>query len=544
MRICIIGGTGRTGQFFNKIFLEDGFKTELMGRKNYHRLKSIVNRSDLIIISIPVDKVKKILDDLSNIVKKEHAVIDFSSVMLNEEILRKLKCGSAFVHPLFAPTIKNLGQANFIAVPINKNKNLDWFFHYLKSKGAFVKKSNVKAHEKLMAYIQALAHFNGILLAKTIADSDLSAEEIERFSTIFFRLQLDAISRIFSQTPEMYANIQFHNKMFLKLLDQYEENLKELKKVVAEKNHQAYEELFKKVTKKLSKAIAHSFQESQEIIEALPISKIKVGTLGPAGSFSEVAANNFDANARKIFFDSTLDVIKAVVDGLVDFGVVPIENSIGGSVAEVIDAIYIHSLTIEKAVIVPISHCCAALSRKIKPEILLSHPQAFMQCSEYIEKHYPNAKKINTLSTSAAFKKIAEDYLTNAIAIGPKLAAEKYGLKIIAEKIENKVNNKTKFAVVSKEKKINPKGKVTSLVLDPKTDRPGILFDMLKPFKEQNINLSKIESRPSKQKLGIYVFHIDIDANILDEKVQKAVKKMEKLGKVTFLGSYNKVVVK
>jgi len=231
-----------------------------------------------------------------------------------------------------------------------------------------------------------------------------------------------------------------------------------------------------------------------------------------------------------------------VNEGELDFGIVPIENSIQGSVVETVDGLYQNKLFIEHELVVPINHCAAALTSKILPnavEIILSHPQALGQCSDYIRANFPNAKQIPTQSTSQAFKRIADEGLEKAVAIGTVSAANKYSLKILAENIQNNENNETKFVLISKNFDVNSRGQISSFVIVPKKDRAGLLFDILRNFKENNLNLCKIESRPSKNKLGTYVFNIDINGNFKDKAVIKAIAGIKKESDVVFLGSYN-----
>ncbi|MFA6226939.1 MAG: prephenate dehydratase [Candidatus Paceibacterota bacterium] len=270
----------------------------------------------------------------------------------------------------------------------------------------------------------------------------------------------------------------------------------------------------------------------------------KTGYLGPEGSNSEVAATSLVQSGKIIPIDTITNIIKKVKDGDLDSGVVPIENSIQGSVVETVDGLYKNKLFIQQELIIPIRHCVASLTSKIIPdkiEMVISHPQALGQCSEYIDKYFPNAKRITTTSTAEAFKKIAEEGLLNAVAIGTKVAADKYKLKILAENIQDEENNETKFVLIKKIPSRDLKGKISSLIIIPKKDRSGLLFDILKNFKDNNINLNKIESRPSRLKLGNYIFHIDIEGNFKDKNVEKAIAGIKKEGEVVFLGSYSTI---
>lgn len=267
--------------------------------------------------------------------------------------------------------------------------------------------------------------------------------------------------------------------------------------------------------------------------------KSKLAILGPKGSYTELAAKSF-SNYEKVFFDSITKVINAVKNGITEKGIVPIENSLQGTVVESLDGIKEYNLFVEQSIILSIHHCIAGLTKEAKITQILSHPQAFAQSKEYLAKHFPNTKLVKTLSTSDAFKKISEEKLSNSAAIGSTIAAKTYRLEIIDTKIEDKKNNKTQFFVISNERIINPKANKTFIVVYPDTEKQGVLFNMLKYFNDEKINLTKIESRPSRKKLGNYLFYVEIDGNSEDKHVKRAFDRIRKnVGTVQVLGSYS-----
>ncbi|MFA6430084.1 MAG: prephenate dehydratase [Candidatus Paceibacterota bacterium] len=545
MKICIIGGSGNFGQFFTKIFSDNKHEVFSIGRANIKKIKNYVEQSDVVVISVPNEAIKTYTDILGKIVNQKQLVIDISSVMSsNLTAIKKLKCQSVFLHPLFAPNIKKGKAFKYVLAPVNlKNRKLlKEFLNILENNGSVIKETSVENHEKMMAYVQALSHFNSILLTKVLANSDLDAKEIEEFSTTFFRLSFDASSRIFAQKSEIYADIQFNNSYFLDVIEDYEENLREIKKIIIDKDYLEYQKVFDKIIKKLSPLLKESFDESQSLIKNLSDNFKRVGYLGPEGSYSEMAAEFLMSYEKLVPSETIADIISKVNNGELDFGVLPIENSIQGSIIETVDGLYKNKLFIQQELVVPIKHCVAGLVSKIVPEkieIVMSHPQALGQCSEYINKHFPNAKRMIINSTAQAFKKIIDESLSNAVAIGNKTAALKYNLKIFDEDIQDVENNETKFVLVKKTFNINSKGQVSSFVIVPKKDRSGLLFDILGYFKENNINLNKIESRPLKSGLGKYIFHIDIQGNFKDKNVERAISGIKKESEVIFLGSYN-----
>jgi len=275
-------------------------------------------------------------------------------------------------------------------------------------------------------------------------------------------------------------------------------------------------------------------------------SEKSIAVLGPCGTFSQQAARVYDDKLEPIFFDSISEVIGAVADGVTNVGIVPIENSVHGTVVETIDETYGRRLKIVEEIVIPIRHVVAGV-KGVLPDgdiaMVYSHPQGLNQCKKYLEENFFSAKRIKTLSTASAFEKIKEGELVDSIAIGPKIAAEIYGLKIIEEDVQDRENNETSFVVIKRESSENLSANKTTIVVSPKIDRPGLLYDILEVFKKKGINLSKIESRPSMEKLGSYIFYLtlDIGDNSLLEEIINDLEVM-KIG-VYSLGSYNKICV-
>ncbi len=236
----------------------------------------------------------------------------------------------------------------------------------------------------------------------------------------------------------------------------------------------------------------------------------KIACLGPEGSYSNEALIKFDKKAMPVFYNSIWKVIDAVANDEVKRAVVPIENSLHGTVFEALDSLYYKNLKINDEVILPINHSICGLNKKTKKKdikFIYSHNQALNQCKNFINKNYPKVTLISTESTSSAVLKIKSENITNALAIGSKFAAHKYGMEVIAKNIQDRKNNKTLFAIVSK-KPNSFSLPFVILVINPKKDRPGLLHDILGVFKKDAINLLNIESRPSRENLGKYIFYI------------------------------------
>jgi len=267
----------------------------------------------------------------------------------------------------------------------------------------------------------------------------------------------------------------------------------------------------------------------------------QIGFLGPSGSYSEEAASKIQG--KPIAFDSIMEVIDAVDQNIIDIGVVPIENSIEGPVGVTLDLLANdYNLKIKNEIILPIRHnLLLNEDSSIEDiELVYSHIQPLSQCRKFIEKI--GAKPIAAPSTSAAAKMIKGK--KNAAAIGTRKAAEIYGLKIAAENIQDFENNLTRFVVIGKEDHKPTGHDKTSVVFSLIEDRPGGLYDILGEFAKRNINLTKIESRPSKKKLGTYIFFIDFEGHREDSDVANILNTIKintmktKISYIKLLGSY------
>ena len=270
----------------------------------------------------------------------------------------------------------------------------------------------------------------------------------------------------------------------------------------------------------------------------------RVGFLGPPGTFSEEAILKvLDIKENNLVsYPSAQAVIKAVDAGKVIRGIVPFENSIEGSVNETLDTLVFDSsndVLIQKEIISNIHHNLIAPAKTSIKDIkrVYSHPQAAAQCRKYIKNKLPSADIIASSSTAEAAKIAYEQ--NNTAAIGTKLASKLYGLEQIDKNIEDFEENKTRFVLIGKEQAERTGEDKTSIACFIKKDQPGMLLQILQEFADRDINLTKIQSRPTKKALGEYYFWIDLEGHIKDEIVGKLLDCLkDKLRKVHFLGSY------
>ncbi|KKM08817.1 hypothetical protein SY88_22180 [Clostridiales bacterium PH28_bin88] len=268
-----------------------------------------------------------------------------------------------------------------------------------------------------------------------------------------------------------------------------------------------------------------------------------IGYLGPPGTYSEQAAGRWSERglpgAALVPFDSIPDVIDGVETGTVAHGVLPLENSIEGTVNLTVDLLASHQLSIQGEVVVDIRHCLAATVAGIEEvNEVLSHPQALAQCREYMSRHLRAVSVRQSTSTAEAARMVALSP-PGAAAITSVLAAERYGLNILARDIQDYAGNRTRFVAVGKGTVPSTGRDKTSLVLALPKNRPGGLYRALEGFAVQGINLTRIESRPTKKELGDYLFFIDCEGHAEIEPLSTVLRRLEpQTVLLKVLGSY------
>jgi prephenate dehydratase len=267
----------------------------------------------------------------------------------------------------------------------------------------------------------------------------------------------------------------------------------------------------------------------------------RLAFFGPAGTYTEEAALLYDAGADLQAFPTIAAVGLAVSSEITDEGVVPIENSLEGSVTFTLDLLIRESgLSIFKEVVLPINHCLmtAPGTRVADTQVVYSHPQSLAQCREFLERCFPNAQQMASLSNSAAVTDM-KDSKVPAAAIGPMRAAELYGAEVIGRRIQDVANNVTRFAVLARQDHPPTGDDKTSICFSFEQDAPGVLYTSLGEFATRNINLVKIESRPTKQSLGEYIFLIDCTGHRQDPLVGEAIEALGRsVSMLKILGSY------
>ncbi len=275
----------------------------------------------------------------------------------------------------------------------------------------------------------------------------------------------------------------------------------------------------------------------------IPVAKeTMVAFQGERGAYSEDACfKYFGVSVRTSPLPDFQSVFEATEKDKVTHAIVPVENSIEGSVAQVNDLLLDHDLTISGEVIVPVKHYLMAYDDATIESIkeVLSHPQALGQCRKFLGSH-PEWRVVPTYDTAGSARIVAEERRTDRAAIASNRAASVYGLKILKEEIQSEVSNFTRFFVLEKNPGAVPGANKTSIVFATK-NAPGALYRCLGEFASRNVNLSKLESRPRKNKPWVYVFYTDFEGNMDDPNCHAAIGGLLKTGAfVKILGSYKK----
>jgi prephenate dehydratase len=265
----------------------------------------------------------------------------------------------------------------------------------------------------------------------------------------------------------------------------------------------------------------------------------RIGVLGPEGTYSEKAAILWSkgmADAELVYFSDFEDAMRAVESEELDVAVVPVENSLEGAITVVMDLLLHLNVAVIGELNLPIRLCLVGRGES-EIKVVLSHPQPLAQCRQYLKKNFPQAEIRTTGSTSHAAR-LAQEFPEMA-AVAEAGTAEKYGLKILASEIQDARENVTRFIVAGRTIPEATGRDKTSLAIYLERDRPGALFSILQEFALHSINLTRIESRPSRRGLGDYYFYIDLEGHMNDSLVKEALEAIKgKAGMVKVLGSY------
>lgn len=293
-----------------------------------------------------------------------------------------------------------------------------------------------------------------------------------------------------------------------------------------------------------SEEMARLFREIMSACLALE-QPMRIAFLGPEGTFTQAAALKHFGHSVKTVPLATIDaVFREVEAGAVNYGVVPVENSTEGVVTHTADTFMNSAVRIIGEVELRIHHhfLVAEGTRTESISRVYSHQQSLAQCRNWLDTHYPRIEKVAVSSNAEAAKRIKGEWQSAAIA--GDIAADLYGLKKLHEGIEDNPQNTTRFLIIGSEAVPRSGDDKTSIIAAMHHNRAGALYELLEPFKRRGINLTRIESRPSRTDAWSYVFFIDFDGHVDDIPVKEALAELEAcVRELKLLGSYPKAVL-
>jgi len=271
---------------------------------------------------------------------------------------------------------------------------------------------------------------------------------------------------------------------------------------------------------------------------------LMIAYLGPTGTYTEAAAiKQFGHFAGTRAMTSIDEVFREVESGGVHYGVVPVENSTEGMVNHTLDCFMESGLKICAEVELPIHHALMvdANAGDVPITEIYSHAQSLAQCRSWIDAHYPGVRRTPVESNADAARRVSG--VAGTAAIAGDMAAERYGLRILASNIEDRADNKTRFLVIGKQK-VGPSGHDKTSILVSTRNEPGALYKILEPFHRHDISLTRIETRPARSGSWSYVFFIDFDGHQIQDNIQLVIKEVEEVAmEVRSLGSYPQAVI-
>jgi prephenate dehydrogenase len=326
-------------------FENQGFKVIISDKKTKLSNIEAAKKADIVIVSVPISQTAKVIREIRDFLKKDSLLCDIASLKTEPvRAMRKAKSGAMGMHPLFGPLTQSLEGQKIIFCPVRQNFWSEFLREiFIKNKAEIIEVSPEK-HDKQMAIVQALVHFANIGLARTFYSQKIILQSL--FLTPVFRLQSLIIGRILAQNPGLLAELEINNPYFRDILSQFQKQIEDLAEDVKERNFRSFIKKFKRISLYLDEFRKVSEIKSAEvlkIIERQPVkekrikntikggNKLKVGFLGPKGTFShQAAAAVFSAKSKLIPCRTIAEIFEKVHSQEINLGIVPAENTTGG----------------------------------------------------------------------------------------------------------------------------------------------------------------------------------------------------------------------
>lgn len=503
-----------------KTFLESlGFQVSVSDEKNKPR---DLDKVDCVFISVPINIAPQVITQTAKKTNPRCLIVDLSSIKSQTKKALE-ECGrpALSMHFLFGPSVHSVQNQKIIVEKFATSKTADSLLSLFKNEGAQIISMEGGIHDLTMAHIQSLTHFINLSLAQILIKNKIGLTG--QISTPVFLSQLASTLRVLSQNPKLLSEIQILNPEFLKVVEDFLDIQKELVKKIKQKDIKEIENQFTTLRKSLESVSGKSeVKIKKQESEKLKFENLKVGFLGPIGTFSNQATLKFFAadKNRLIPAKNIYELFELLEKDSVDLIVAPAENTIEGTVRETLDLLFDYDFKVIGKIDLPVTQCLLSKEKSLTDvKKVISHPQAINQSRKFLEENLPHAVIESSPSTIAS----VQDLENPGVAIiGPELAAKIYRLNVLKSNIQSYENNITRFNIIAKRDILELKGRSKTLLFLSVFNRVGVLRDILSVFADQSINLNKIESRPSREKHWDYYFYIEVEATDEDPKFTQA----------------------
>jgi len=561
MDIAIIGGSGRLGLWYASRFRSAGHRVTITGR-NQAKLdkaarsagatastdnEAAMRAAEAIIISTPIDSAPEMIRTAARVAKPGALVCDLTSVKAGVvPIYRSIERRDlelASFHPLHGPRVLSMADVTILTLPIRVGPLYDQLRRFFAAEGAQLVDVDAAQHDRDMGILQGLTHFVAISTARTLTEL-----RVPSFETPAYALLRAAVARVVLQDPALYAAIQLENPENAAVRRAFLETAERLRQIAEQGDLLALQKEIE------TGAFALGDPEKELVATDVCVAALasrrerpetrRIATLGPPGTFSDVAVRQWaQATGDGFGVDyhrAIPDVFEAVKRGDAPLGMVPVENMIDGTIVLSLDRLFDTGLSVSGELLVAIHQSIAALPGATLGSVrrVLSIPPVFAQVRNWLRVNMPQAKLVEANSTAEAIEQVARTRLEGDAAIGLASTAEAAGLEVLARDIEDEKENVTRFFVIGAADAPRTGRDRTSLCVHEIPNRPGVLDQILQVMARHGLNLSKVESRPTRRKIGEYQFYIDLEGHREDAVVKDALAELGRECRVKVFGSY------
>lgn len=539
--IGIIGGTGKMGQAFQRFFEERGHRVLVAGRKTELTPIQLAERADIVIISVPIASTVETIKVIGPRLRTDAILMDFTS--LKEAPLQAMLSSFAGAvvgaHPVFGPT--NVVPGETVVLCEGRGQP-----QYERIKAVFgdfrLVEMSAGEHDQAMALVQGLQHFLETAYAATMAEIGIPLPRLLEVSSPVYRIQMDLVGRIIGHDADLYADIVYGTPAAKQAIGRFAE----LSHQIAAGDKERFLEAFNDGKQFFGDFTAVAQARSDEMIfrlserEADTIApagesppKNAIGVLGPAFTWSDLAAKRFCAPLPQQLYPTFAAIFSALAKSEITAALLPIENKISGAIRPVWEEIAARGLWIERAFDFPVDHVLAARDPSVIRTIY-AHAESLAQCRHFLEAQYPAAELVAVASNSQAVRRAN---VAGTAAICSKAAAQSAGFAIIAADIADRKDNVTRFGLIRKKSGVERhSGETqTSITFELKNEVGGLLA-ILQILADRAINMTRLESVPTGKSFSDYAFYMDFEGGI-DDALKKVLE--EKTIDLKILGHYS-----